>query len=162
MQGSEYVTEGTDMAENTSHGPSEKIERIDLHPGSGFAFSSCVIAGDYLLTSHHAGFQAEEGSWPGGVEAQTEQCFRNLEQTLGAAGATLGDVVKTTVFLQDMGEFSRMNGVYAQFFVDDPPARSAVQVVALPLGGLVEIEAVAEACDCGEHGGECSCGCHHE
>ena len=68
-----------------------------------------------------------------------------LRAVLEAAGSGLEHVVKTTVFLQDMGEFSRMNAVYAEFFSQNPPGRSAVQVAALPLGGRVEIEAVALA-----------------
>ena len=66
---------------------------------------------------------------------------------LEAGGSSLDHVVKTTVFLQDIGEFTRMNAVYAEFFPAGPPARSAVQVAALPLGGRVEIEAVAKACE---------------
>ncbi len=65
---------------------------------------------------------------------QTERALRNLEAVLTAAGGSLKDVVKTTVFLQDMGEFGAMNAIYAEFFGDDPPARSAVEVAALPLG----------------------------
>jgi 2-iminobutanoate/2-iminopropanoate deaminase len=94
------------------------------------------------------------------IECQTRQALKNVEAVLKAAGSCLDHVVKTTVFLQDMGEFSRMNGVYAEFFSKNPPARSAVQVAALPLGGRVEIEAVAEACDCSQDDG-CSCGCEH-
>jgi len=66
-----------------------------------------------------------------------------VQAVLEAAGTSLGDVVKTTVFLQDMGDFGAMNGVYAQFFSSSPPARSAVEVAALPLGAQVEIEAIA-------------------
>jgi len=77
------------------------------------------------------------------ITIQTEQALRNLEAVLTAAGGGLKDVVKTTVFLQDMGEFAAMNGVYARFFSENPPARSAVQAAALPLGARVEIEAVA-------------------
>ena len=79
----------------------------------------------------------------GGVEAQTRQALTNLSAVLEAGGTSLAHVIKTTVFLQDIGDFQTMNGVYAQFFTADPPARSAVEVAALPLGGLVEIEAVA-------------------
>jgi 2-iminobutanoate/2-iminopropanoate deaminase len=79
----------------------------------------------------------------GTISAQTERALNNLEAVLTAAGGSLKDVVKTTVFLQDMGEFGAMNAVYAQFFSDDPPARSAVEVAALPLGARIEIEAVA-------------------
>jgi 2-iminobutanoate/2-iminopropanoate deaminase len=79
----------------------------------------------------------------GDIAAQTRQVLANLEAVLGAAGCTAADVVKTTVFLADMGEFAAMNAVYAEVFAEDPPARSTVQVAALPLGARVEIEAVA-------------------
>jgi 2-iminobutanoate/2-iminopropanoate deaminase len=79
----------------------------------------------------------------GGIEAQTRQALTNLSAVLKAAGTSLANVVKTTVFLADIGEFQAMNGVYAEFFGGAPPARSAVQVAALPLGARVEIEAMA-------------------
>ena len=79
----------------------------------------------------------------GGVEAQARQALTNLQAVLEAAGTSLDRAVKVTVFLQDIKDFKAVNGVYAQFFTQDPPARSAVQVAALPLGGLVEIEAIA-------------------
>ncbi len=74
---------------------------------------------------------------------QTEQVLRNLEAVLTAAGAGLGSVVKTTVFLADMADFQAMNQVYAKHFGDHKPARAAVQAAALPKGALVEIEAIA-------------------
>lgn len=79
----------------------------------------------------------------GDVAAQTEQVLRNLDAVLRAAGSSLEHLVKTTIFLQDLGDFSAVNAVYAQHVGDPPPARSTVQVAALPLGMLVEIEAVA-------------------
>jgi 2-iminobutanoate/2-iminopropanoate deaminase len=79
----------------------------------------------------------------GGIEAQTRQALTNLSAVLEAGGTSMAHAVKVTVFLQDMGDFQTMNGVYAQFFATDPPARTTVQVAALPLGGLVEIEVVA-------------------
>ena len=79
----------------------------------------------------------------GGIQAQTRQALTNLQAVLEAAGTGLANVVKTTVFLQDISDFLAMNQIYAQFFPDAPPARSAVQVAALPLGGQVEIEVVA-------------------
>lgn len=79
----------------------------------------------------------------GGIEAQTRQVFINLQAVLKAAGLTLGDVVKTTVFLQDMTEFGAMNEVYAECFGDHAPARSTVEVAKLPRGAKVEIECIA-------------------
>jgi 2-iminobutanoate/2-iminopropanoate deaminase len=77
------------------------------------------------------------------ITIQAERVLQNLKAVLEAAGGGLEHVVKTTVFLQDMGEFAAMNAVYAQFFSENPPARSAVQAAALPLGSRLEIEAVA-------------------
>lgn len=79
----------------------------------------------------------------GGVEEQTRQVLTNLRNVLEAAGSSLEHVVKTTVFLQDMADFPKMNAIYAEYFAENPPARSTVAVAALPKGGLVEIEAVA-------------------
>jgi 2-iminobutanoate/2-iminopropanoate deaminase len=79
----------------------------------------------------------------GGIEAQTRQAIQNLSRVLEAGGSSLKQVVKTTVFLLDMGDFAKMNQVYASFFGDEPPARSTIQVVALPGGASVEIEAIA-------------------
>jgi 2-iminobutanoate/2-iminopropanoate deaminase len=82
------------------------------------------------------------------IESQTRQALENLRAILEAAGSCLRHVVKTTVFLVDLSEWPRMNAVYAEFFPQMPPARSAVGVAALPMGARVEIEAVAEVCDC--------------
>jgi 2-iminobutanoate/2-iminopropanoate deaminase len=79
----------------------------------------------------------------GNIEAQTRQVLSNVKAILEAAGSSLPEVAKTTVFLVDMGDFKAMNSVYAEFFPSAPPARSTVQVVALPLGARVEIEAIA-------------------
>lgn len=79
----------------------------------------------------------------GGIEAQTERVFRNLQAVLEEAGSSLDKVVKATVFLQDLKDFTAMNGVYGKFLGTDSPARSAVQVAGLPKGSLVEIEVVA-------------------
>jgi 2-iminobutanoate/2-iminopropanoate deaminase len=80
----------------------------------------------------------------GGVAAQARQALENLKTILEAGGGGLETVLKTTVFLADMNDYAAVNDVYAEFFSEDPPARSAVQVAALPIGALVEIEAIAE------------------
>jgi 2-iminobutanoate/2-iminopropanoate deaminase len=80
---------------------------------------------------------------PQGIEAQTEQVLKNLSAVLDAAGLTFADVVKTTCFLADIGDFNAFNGVYGRFMSDPPPARSTFQVAALPMGARVEIEAIA-------------------
>ena len=79
----------------------------------------------------------------GGVEAEAERALRNLSAVLDAAGLAMADVVKTTIFLADMGDFGAVNAVYQRHMPDPPPARSTVQVAALPKGGRVEIEAIA-------------------
>jgi 2-iminobutanoate/2-iminopropanoate deaminase len=119
------------------------IEKIDLNPEFGFAFSSCVVAGDYVYTSHHSGFQYEEGTWPKSVAEQTEECFRKLERTLQAAGVTLKDVVKTTVLLKNAGDFPEMNKVYRRQFTDGYPARTGMVTGFLDAECRVQIEAVA-------------------
>ena len=84
------------------------------------------------------------GAFPeGGIQAQTRQSLRNVQAILAAAGLSLANVVKTTVFLADMGDFAAMNEVYATFFVEPSPARSAVAVKSVPKGALVEIECIA-------------------
>ena len=79
----------------------------------------------------------------GGIEAETRQVLTNLGKTLAEGGSSLGQVVKTTVFMTNMEEFPKMNAVYAEFFEKDPPARSTIEVSALPGGAHVEIEAIA-------------------
>lgn len=80
---------------------------------------------------------------PGGIEAETRQALTNIKNVLEAAGSSLQQVVKTTVFLRDMSDFTKMNAVYAEFFQDNYPARTTVQVAGLPKNGAVEIEAIA-------------------
>jgi 2-iminobutanoate/2-iminopropanoate deaminase len=79
----------------------------------------------------------------GGIEAETRQALTNLKHVLEASDSKLNFIVKTLVFLQDMNDFAKMNAVYSEFFPENPPARSTVQVAALPKGALVEIECVA-------------------
>ena len=83
------------------------------------------------------------GELPQGVEAQATQALENLQAVLAAAGMTCADVVKTTVFLADINDFAAINAIYARYFTGEAPARSCVQVAALPKGALFEIEAVA-------------------
>ena len=100
--------------------------------------------GNLVFTAGQLGMDSQTGELvPGGVEAETRQALTNLKHVLEAAGSSLENVLKTTVFLRDINDFARMNAVYAEFFTRDFPARSAVQVAALPKGGAVEIEAVA-------------------
>lgn len=107
-------------------------------------YSLGIKAGQFVFCSGQLGIDPASGSMvEGGVEAETRQALTNLATVLEAAGSSLERVVKTTVFLRDINDFTRMNGVYAEFFTVEPPARSAFQVAALPRGGAVEIEAIA-------------------
>ncbi len=126
-----------------------QIITTDKAPAAVGPYSQAVRAGDFLFTAGQLGLVPGRKEFAGPeIEAQTRQALENLKAVLEAGGSCLKHVVKTTVFLADMGEFPRMNAVYAEFFPENPPARSAVQAAALPLGGRVEIEAVALACDC--------------
>jgi 2-iminobutanoate/2-iminopropanoate deaminase len=107
-------------------------------------YSAGVRNGTLVFTAGQLGLDPISGDLvAGGVEAETRQALTNISQILEAGRASLADVVKTTVFLRDIQDFARMNGVYAEFFSERPPARSTVQVAALPKGGAVEIEAIA-------------------
>jgi 2-iminobutanoate/2-iminopropanoate deaminase len=107
-------------------------------------YSLGVKAGDFVFCSGQLGLDPASGSLvEGGVEAETRQALVNLGVILEAAGSGLERVVKTTVFLRDINDFARMNAVYAEFFKSEPPARSTIQVAALPRAGAVEIEATA-------------------
>ena len=122
---------------------SKKIVTSDKAPQAIGPYSVGNIAGNFLFTAGQLGIDRQTGKMvEGGIEAQTRMALTNLKYILEAAGTSLENVVKTTVFLQDMGEFANMNGVYSEFFKENPPARSAIQVAALPLGAAVEIEAV--------------------
>ncbi len=113
-------------------------------PAAVGPYSQAVKIGSLVYTAGQLGIDPQTGKLvEGGVPAQARQALTNLCAVLQAAGTGPANVVKTTVFLQDMGDFKAMNQVYAEFFPQQPPARSAVEVAALPLGGLVEIEAVA-------------------
>jgi len=107
-------------------------------------YSHGVRSGSWVFSSGTIGNDPATGKLvPGGVAAETRQALTNLSGTLRAGGSSLPQVVKTTVFLIDLGQFAAMNAVYAEFFPQDPPARSTIQVGALPGGAAVEIEAVA-------------------
>jgi len=111
-------------------------------------YSQAVVAGGFVFCSGQIPLDPATGEMVAGdVEAQTRRVLENLRAVLEAAGSGLDRVVKTTVFLADMGDFPAMNQVYAGFFGDVPPARAAVEVAALPKGARVEIEAVALAGD---------------
>lgn len=121
-----------------------EIVCTDKAPKAIGPYSQAIRTGAMVYTAGQLGFDPATGTFvAGGVEEQTRQALANVKHVLEAAGSSLGQVVKTTVFLKDMADFQKMNSVYAEFFPENPPARSTVAVAGLPAGGLVEIEAVA-------------------
>ena len=106
-------------------------------------YSQAVAAGPYLFISGQIPLDSAGNKVEGDIVVQTVQVLENLKAILAAAGLTLRDVVKTTVFLADLADFAEMNRVYGEYFGEKPPARSTVQVAGLPRGVAVEIEAVA-------------------
>lgn len=116
----------------------------DRAPKAIGPYSVAVQLGDLVFASGQAGLDPVTGNLvEGGIERETRQTLTNLRNVLEASGSSLGNVVKTTVFLTDMNNFARMNAIYAEFFPENHPARSTVGVAALPKGAAVEIECIA-------------------
>ncbi len=121
----------------------KKVIATEKAPKPIGPYSVAVQAGNFVFTSGQLGLDPATGNLvPGGIEAQTRQALKNLGNVLSDAGSGLEFAVKTIVFMKDMAEFSKMNAVYAEFFSENPPARSTVQA-ELPKGGAVEIEVIA-------------------
>ena len=106
-------------------------------------YSQGIKAGNLIITSGQLPIDPATGAFPEGIEEQTRQSLKNVMAILAEAGASADNIIKTTVFLKDMNDFAAMNGVYATFFGEAAPARSAVQVARIPKDALVEIEAIA-------------------
>jgi len=121
----------------------KQIITPDEGPPALGPYSQAVAAGPLVFCSGQIPINEHGELVKGDIVVQTVQVLENLQKVLAAAGLTLKDVVKTTVFLADLADFPEMNRVYAEFFPERPPARSTVQVAALPKGASVEIEAVA-------------------
>jgi len=123
---------------------SVRIVHTDSAPAAIGPYSQAIVAGNFLYTAGQIPLDPNTGQIvQGDVTVQTERVMRNLTAVLEAAGTSWANVVKTTVFLQDMADFPRVNEVYGRMIGDARPARSTVQVSALPRGVLVEIDAVA-------------------
>ncbi|MFZ1767848.1 MAG: RidA family protein [Caldilinea sp.] len=105
-------------------------------------YSQAIRAGNFLFASGQLGLDPATGDLREGIEAQTRQALANMQAVLTAAGARVENVVKTTIFLADMADFAVVNQIYGEVFGHEPPARSTVQVAALPKQGLVEIEMI--------------------
>jgi 2-iminobutanoate/2-iminopropanoate deaminase len=112
-------------------------------PFQGAPYSQGITAGELVFVSGQLGLKPGESVFSGGIAVQTEQIFQNLRAILEEAGSGLDRLVKTTVFLLDLGEFQAMNEVYARHVGEVPPARSTVEISALPSGARVEIDAIA-------------------
>jgi 2-iminobutanoate/2-iminopropanoate deaminase len=123
----------------------KKIVSTDAAPKAIGPYSQAVDHGDLVFLSGQIPLDPASGQivGAGDIAAQTERVLQNMQGVLQAAGMTLANVVRTTVFMIDLAEFPRMNEVYAKYFSQDPPARSTVQVAALPRGSRVEIDAIA-------------------
>ena len=127
-----YTTEG------------KKIVSTEKAPKAIGPYSQAIVIEKLVFTAGQVGLDPSTMELvEGGIEAQTRQVLTNLRSVLEKADSGLNFVVKTIVFLQDMGDFAKMNSVYAEFFPENPPARSTVQVAGLPKGALVEIECIA-------------------
>ena len=122
------------------------IIATDRAPGAIGPYSQAVRAGNLVFASGQIPIDPATGQFvPGGIAEQTEQVLRNLTAVFEGAGLTLKQVIKTTVFLADMDDFTAMNEVYGRFFVEQPPARATVEAARLPRDARVEIEAIAVA-----------------
>lgn len=121
---------------------SGKRRAVKTGPPNGI-FSPAVITGDLVFTSGQIGIDAKTGQLAEGLEGQLAQVFKNLTAVLEASGSSIEHVLKATVFLADMNDYNTMNELYKKQFKGDPPARTTVQVAALPRGARIEIEVVA-------------------
>ena len=122
----------------------KEILSTQAAPAAIGPYSQGVSAGGIVITSGQLPVDPATGAFAeGGIAGQTRQSLLNVQAVLAAAGLTLENVIKTTVFLKDMNDFAAMNDVYATIFPGNPPARSAVEVARLPKDALVEIEAIA-------------------
>ncbi len=107
-------------------------------------YSAGIQLGNLVFTSGQIAIDPQTGNLvPGGIVAETRQTLTNIKQILEAAGSGMDTIVKMTVFLRDMNDFGLMNPVYAEFFTENPPARTTLQAAALPKGGAIEIDAIA-------------------
>ncbi len=120
-----------------------EVVHTDNAPAAVGPYSQAIKTDTMVFTAGQIGLDPVSGKMSEGLEAQTRQVLANLEAVLRAAGTDIAHIVKTTIFLTDMADFGAVNAIYADAFAAEPPARSTVAVAALPLGALVEIEAIA-------------------
>lgn len=121
----------------------KKMINAQHAPAAVGPYCHAVQAGNFVFISGQIGLDPESQELVEGIEAQTKQVLENLTEVLKAAGLDMSDVIKTTVFLDDVNDFAVVNGIYETYFGDSKPARSCVEVAALPKGALIEIEVIA-------------------
>ncbi len=122
-----------------------KVISTKKAPAAIGPYSQAIRVGNLVYTSGQIPIDPSTGVFvKGGIKEQTRQSLTNVKAVLGEVGLTMSNVVKTTVFMADMGDFADMNSIYAEFFTEPYPARSAVAVKTLPKGALIEIEVIAE------------------
>lgn len=120
-----------------------KVVKTDKAPGAIGPYSQGIDIGNMIFFSGQIPLDPETGVMPEGIEAQTRRVLDNVKGLLESQGLTFKNVVKTTVFLDNIDDFTTMNGIYAEYFEEPYPARSAVEVAKLPKGALVEVEVIA-------------------
>ena len=122
----------------------KQIIHTELAPKAVGPYSQAVMTKDMIYTSGQIPIDPAQGKIVAEtIEAQTEQVMQNLKAVLATAGGGMDRIVKTTCYLADIADFAAFNGVYAQYFLENPPARSCFQVAALPMGAKVEVEVIA-------------------
>ena len=121
----------------------KNVVKTDLAPGAIGPYSQGIDLGNMIFFSGQIPLNPETGEMPEGIEAQAHQSLKNVKGLLESQGLDFSNVVKTTVFLDNMDDFAAVNAIYAQYFVEPYPARSAVEVARLPKGALIEVEVIA-------------------
>ena len=121
----------------------KKVVATTNAPGAIGPYSQAIIAGDNMYISGQLPINPATGEMPADIKAQTKQSLENIKAILESEGLSMKNVVKTTVLMQNMGDFNDMNAVYSEFFTEEYPARAAFEVAKLPKNALVEIEAIA-------------------
>lgn len=123
---------------------SKEIIKTELAPAAIGPYSQAVKYGNIVFTSGALGIDPGTGAFvEGGIRAQTKKCLENVKAILEASGSSLENVLKTTIFIKDMNDFSVINEIYSQYFTEKQPGRSCVEVARLPKDALIEIEVVA-------------------
>ena len=121
-----------------------KAVHTDNAPKAIGPYSQAIVTSDFIFCSGQIGLDPQTQEMAEGLEAQAHQVMKNLQSVLTEAGSSLSHVVKTTIFVIDIGDFAKVNEIYARYFHDHKPARATVEVSSLPKGALIEIEAIAE------------------